>query len=186
MVRTLRKPLVRFGLYFDDPNDERSFFIETFTAHKPIIQISFFAGGVLYYVFFIWDKIIDPTSYAYTQAIRGLLVTPIVWICAGLLQLRNLEKYYEIIIITPPIVGSLVLALIFCILRNGFDFGAVGEVLIILFCVGTLPVRTPIFTCYCLIAWASFDLFELITQNESPGMFIVNNLSLGKHRTMSA
>src|ERR1051325_6900612 len=78
MITRLLDGLARLGLRFPDAADEQKFFADTFVANKAIVQIWLLVGGILYYVFFIWDQIIDPVSSSHTQMIRGLIVTPII------------------------------------------------------------------------------------------------------------
>ncbi|WP_457089909.1 adenylate/guanylate cyclase domain-containing protein [Microvirga sp. P5_D2] len=154
-------------------------FVEVFSlSQRPYVQAAMFLGSTLYYVFFIWDRIIDPGSWEITHAIRGA-ITLFVWVCAVLLFLQSLQRHLEIISTASVTVSAVGLSVIYSILASGFDYGAIGLVLVILFGFSLLPIRILYFTTFCVLSWASFVVCEVLATNSKPGMIIVNNMSIG-------
>jgi TIR domain len=144
------------------------------------MQIWLVIGGIIFYYFFVWDQIIDLNASRYTQAIRGLVGIPISWGCSALLFVRSLQNWYEWIALTPVVIGTALLGIIYSILHDGFDYGAAtGPVLVILFGVCAFQVRTIPFVVVVLVSWIIYSSLELFAGNAKSGMFLVNNMSIG-------
>ena len=155
-------------------------FVDSFVTGKVrLAQAAMVLGGALFYVFFIWDQIIDPVGAEKTHAIRGLIVTPAVWACALLLYIKSLRRWLELMIVTPAIIATVALAIIYTELRFGYDHGAIGIVLVVLFTFTLLPIRLPLFVLFCSLSWGVFAFGHAASGNARPGMFLINNLSVG-------
>ena len=177
LITMLSTYLEKCGLRFRDSTEERKFFEETFLARRTLMQIWLVIGGIVFYYFFVWDQIIDLNSSRYTQAIRGLLGVPISWGCSALLFVRSLQNWYEWIALAPVVIAIALLAIIYSILHDGFDYGAAaGPVLVILFGICAFQVRTIPFVVVVLVSWIIFSSLQLFAGNAKSGMFLVNNM----------
>ena len=170
--------LTEIGLRFENEEREAAFFREFSLKNRLEMQIAFFLGGIIFYVFYIWDQIIDPNGWETPHAIRSIFVL-VTWAGALALFSRKLDKIFELYCISFATAASVLLSLIYHFLRAGFNFGAVGIVLVIFFAFCLLSVRITFLASFCFISWISFDLIQLISDNHSNGMFLVNNLSIG-------
>jgi hypothetical protein len=175
---SVRELLIHLNLRFADSSEEQSFFESFAFTYRPLLQCIFISGGMLAYVFFIWDQIIDPAHASATHLIRGLGLTPIICLAAVPLFFKRLDPWYEYMVLFVTLLTGLSLCLIFSLLKGGFNFGAAGYVLMYYFVFALIPLRTPILVAFALISWISFDVFEFASNNAAPGMFIVNNLFL--------
>jgi hypothetical protein len=171
--------LAQLGLRFTSAEAEAAFVDSYVRGKLRLTQGAMVLGGLLFYVFFIWDRIIDPVGAEKTHAIRGLIITPVIWVCALLLFMKSLSRWSEVLIITPAIIAAGALAIIYSELHSGFDHGAIGTVLVIFFAFSLLPVRVPLFVVFCVLSWGFFAFFDAISGNARPGMFLINNLSIG-------
>ena len=66
----------RLGLGFDDPIRESAFVDGYVRRSATLAQVFMLLGGIFFYVFFLWDRIIDPVGGELTHAIRGFICTP--------------------------------------------------------------------------------------------------------------
>ena len=173
------KWLAKLGLRFPDESSEAEFTRVFCTSNLKLVQVVFIVGAVLVYVFFIWDRIIDPINAEITHAIRGFVLAPIICISSGLLGLQQLERYFELIVMTAATSTSIGLAVIYAVLDHGFDYGAVGVVLIVFFTFSMITMRLPYYLGFCLASWTAFAALHLLSGNARSGMMIVNNLSIG-------
>ena len=166
-------------LRFEKANDEFAFFERFCLGSVYFVQTSLLLGSILVYVFYIWDKIIDPSQSEITHAIRGLILTPIIWICILVLFIPRSRRFFEAILTFAVLTPAVGLAVIFGILDHGFDYGAVGTVIILMFAFALLPVRIPYYALISVVSWSSFDIAQVVAANSTAGMFLINNLCLG-------
>jgi hypothetical protein len=173
--------LVHAGLRFADDAEERRFLQSFALDRRLLIQAVLFAGGVIVYVFFIWDQIVDPQNAKITHLIRGLLILPTIWLTAAALFIRRLDAWFEYIVIFPAFVTAAAFNAIFVILERGYDFAVGGYLLLLFFVFSLIPLRTPFIIAFSLFSWVAFAVAEVVSGNERPGfgMFIVNNLLIG-------
>nr|WP_315491912.1 adenylate/guanylate cyclase domain-containing protein [uncultured Rhodoferax sp.] len=163
------------GLRFADPTEEQRFAKEYVEDYRQFHQLSMFLGVMLYYIFFLWDRIIDPVNYGYTQAIRGVVFAPMGLICIGLLQMERFRKVHEGLVIGTLTLANIGLTVIYCILTDGMNYGSVGIVLVTLFTFTLLRVRFSFYLIYGAAVLLSFNLGQWYTQTKA-GMFGINNL----------
>ena len=174
----LQTILLRLGLRFRKSGDEKQFYRRFVLGNLPFTQIALFLGGILYYVFFLWDRVIDPVGGASTQLARGA-VGLAVWFGAASLYVRALQPHAEFVSIAIATFAALALAGIFMMLEHGFDYGAVGPVLIMLFTYTALPARLPSYAAFTVITVAGFLAAQILANNAKPGMMLVNALCVG-------
>jgi len=170
--------LIRFGLRFKDKSDEDSFFESYFYNRLQLTRVSMVIGAFIYYVFFIWDQIIDPIGAIETHKIRGFVVVPGLLVCAAALGVRELRRWCEAILVLTMYGTATWLAIIYAKLRLGFDYGSVGIVLVLMFAFSMIPIRIPAFVCLCFSSWLTFDAIEAMSGNFTGNMHIINDLCI--------
>ena len=174
----MRAWLKQLGLKFESEVLEEHFFERAILSQRIYVQIAMVLGGTLYYLFFIWDRIIDPEQWDFTHTLRGA-VTLFIFLSGAALFSNALQRKLELISTVTLIASATGLSIIYSTLASGFDYGAIGIVLVILFGFSLLPLRILYYATFCIISWIIFGACELISGNSRPGMFIVNNMSIG-------
>jgi adenylate cyclase len=168
--------LAQAGLRFPDSADEAEFRHEYVVRLRPQIQVAFVLGGLIYYIFFLWDRIIDPMHFETTHAIRAVLA--LVCLAMALVMFwKRAEPYLETIQTAVITVASLGLTAIYAILDRGFEYGGVGIVIVILFNLAMLRNRFPYVLAFSLISWIAFIGLQIAVG--PAGFLIVNNLVVG-------
>ncbi len=81
----MRDFLVRLGLMFEDPEEERRFAGRYLLRTVRESQLFLVVSALFVYVFFIWDRLIDPVNWVTAHMIRGLFVAPLIIAVAALL-----------------------------------------------------------------------------------------------------
>lgn len=169
--------LVAHGLRFVDITSERRFTAEFVDGYRRLHQLSMVLGSLLFYIFFLWDLIIDPVNYELTQAIRGLVFVPFGFACVGILQSERLRSFNESIVIAPLILANICLTIIYCILADGMNYGSVGIVLTSFFTFTLLRVRFSYCVLYSVVTLLVFNMGQIYA-NTKLGMVGINNLSI--------
>lgn len=170
--------LVRLGLKFANPADEELFADRFLRDAIPVSQIFLLVGALFYYVFFTWDQIIDPVNSDTTQAIRGLIVAPIMCLCAAALFTRFGRRHPELMVLTSFVVGQFGLVAVYSTLSSGFNFAAVGFVLLFMGTTAGFPVRAKYLVAASFFMLASGIGGHLWANNARPGWLIVNILAI--------
>lgn len=173
----MRSALVRAGLAFEDPQAEARFVERYILRDRLAIQALTLACGVIFYIFFLWDRLIDPVHWQSAHLIRGAIVTPVIWACGLALFIKPLQRHIEPIVTFGLSVASIGLAVIYHVLDRGFDYGAVGFVLVILACVALFPLRFGYFAAFCAVTIVAAAVSEALSPTR-PGMAVVNALSI--------
>src|ERR1700710_1837471 len=66
--------LARVGLLFDHQAEEEAFASSFARGNIRQTQAAMLLGGFVYYIFFIWDRVIDPARWETTHLIRSAVV----------------------------------------------------------------------------------------------------------------
>jgi hypothetical protein len=170
--------LTNIGLRFPEQKREAAF-VDQFCLKKKLqTQVAFFFGGLIFYVFYIWDDIIDVHRSGIPYVIRSSFVI-LTWAGGLALFSRSIDKIFEIYCVLFVTAAGVLLAVIYHFLAAGFSFGAVGIVLTMFFAFSLFPVRFPFFTAFCVVTWGSFVAIEWMSADFSAGMLLVNSLSIG-------
>ena len=168
------------GLRFGDRSEERAFRNEFVTARWRYLQAAMILGGFVYYVFFLWDRIVDPVHADVAHAIRAFIVVCVLWAGAASLNLGFVRERLETILLVYTTVPSIGLSIICVVLTNGFDFGAAGLIVIILFVFSLLQMRILYLLAFCLMSWGSFAVCEILfATGGRPGLFFLNSMCIG-------
>jgi hypothetical protein len=139
IANALSHVLVRVGLRFRNCLAEEEFTQSFVRARVRQTQAAMLLGSFVFYVFFLWDKVIDPERWETTHLVRSMIVLFVLWPATALLQLPAVQRRIETVLLVYATVPSVGLALIYAILDRGFDYGAAGVVIVILFVFTLLP-----------------------------------------------
>ena len=171
--------LVQVGLRFADEAEERRFFRDYVLSRRQYAQAAMLLGSLVYYVFFVWDRIIDPQNWHVTHAIRGLVVTPFLGASTLLLFVPAFQRRMETVLVLFTCVPSIGLSVICAILNRGFDFGGGGFIIVILFVFALLYIRIVYFTIFGIVSWGSFVTSQAFFGPADTGLMILNNMCIG-------
>jgi adenylate cyclase len=175
---TLNRLLIRFGLRFADPHDEKSFVAEYVTNHLRFIQAMLLMGGALLIVFILWDRLIDPVGAQTTMWIRLAFLAPAVWLTAGLLFFRWAPRYIEAMLCGVSALSTATVCMICAILDGGINWIAGGLLLVIIFPFALLPMRAVWYLTFCALTLASYYAAQTLSDGYAPGIPLTNSIML--------
>ena len=141
--------LVRSGLRFEDPSEEIAFFGEIASGYRVFAGLALILGAAIFYMFHLWDPIIDPSGAEAAYRIRVYLICPLVLLTALLLLIPPLERFYEPIATFGTVAGGVGMSVICGTLERGIDYGAAGILLVMLFVFSMIPLRIGYFVIFC-------------------------------------
>jgi len=167
----------QFGLRFDEP-DETAFKHSYALRNITLDRLSLVFAAMLFYVFFLWDKAVDPVHWEFGHAVRGLLVLPALCLSAALLGLKRVQLHVETLLASLGVFCVIMLSLIYAHLQNGFDYAAVGPILVAIWVFSIFQIRFPYLLAFTLASILCFFAGQLVAGNARPGMLIVNALSI--------
>ncbi|MER2265730.1 sensor histidine kinase [Methylobacterium oxalidis] len=181
----MHKLLLKLGLRFDDPHDERRFVRQFTLDDLSRTQAAMVLGAFVYCSFSAMDWILSPDAWAAATAIR-LGVAGLVLLPATLLLNRpGARPWAEQIYLVYCVVPGCMLSVIYVFLRPSFDHGAAGMIVVILFVSTLLPLRMSAFALFAILTWTCFALFETIATHDNPGLALVNNAEIGAAYALS-
>jgi adenylate cyclase len=170
--------LIRFGLRFPDPAEEKHFVAGYVTSHLPFIRAMLLMGGALLIVFILWDRLIDPVGARTTMWIRLAFLAPAVWLTALLLSFPWAPRYVEAIMCGVSVLSTATVCLICAILEGGINVIAGGLLLVIIFPFALLPMRAVWYLLFCTLTLASYYAAQALAERYLPGMPIINTIML--------
>lgn len=163
------------GLHFSDSDREAAFLQRYIHDYLPLQQLSMLLGACLYYVFFLWDRIIDPAHFETTQMLRGAVFLPLAIFCTALLRWEPVRRFHESVVLLPIVLANGVLSVIYCVLTDGFNYGSVGFVLVSLFAFTLLRLRFSHYLAYGALTLLVLNLGQAYA-GTGIGMAGINNL----------
>ena len=174
----LRSVYVRLGLEFEEPADEAAFADGYVRSNMRWAQFFFVLGGIFYYSFFVWDRLIDPLNADTTHMIRGLIVAP-VFVLAGALGFLDWgRRHIELLVLSALTAGQIGLAVIYSILDLGFDYAALGFSMMFLGATTMFSVRLKYLWSASVFMLATGLGAHLVTGNSRPGWIVINALAI--------
>lgn len=113
------------------------------------------AAALFYYMFFVYDRIIEPGTADTTQIIRAFVA---VAICGGvaITALPGGRRYLEVIYLLLGCIGSIALCAIFAMQSNGYYLGVAGYNLLIVGFSTLLFIRLHLFIYFLLFSVVCF------------------------------
>jgi adenylate cyclase len=170
--------LVKAGLRFADPAEEAAFFGEV-ARYRYFAGVALMLGAAIFYMFHLWDPIIDPVHADAAYRIRVFWVCPLVLLSAVLVLLPGMGRFYEPAATFGTVAGGVGMSVICATLDRGIDYGAAGILLVMLFVFSMVPLRIGYFLIFCAAIGAAFWAAHILSGNYSPGMPFVNVLLVG-------
>jgi adenylate cyclase len=174
---SMRSALVRLGLMFESAETEQAFVERYVLANRLATQGLLLVCGVIFYVFFIWDRIIDPVHWTTAHMIRGMVITPFLWLCAASLGLASIRRHTELLLTACGASAGIGLAVVYHVLDHGYDYGSVGFVLVVLVTLALFNMRMPYVALSLAIIAAAAAVGEVLSVTR-PGMAVVNALCI--------
>ena len=175
----LEKALIRFGFRFPDPARERLFVERFVLIHLRTTQLFLVATGLLFSLFYFWDRAVDPVGAARVFALREYVLSPMLLIAAAALFVRRLHRYLEIII-SVAITACLAGFVYICTqLTHGFQYGSAGLLLIYFGGASMFPLRVGYLIVPSLVSLIGFLGLQVLDGRTADDMMIVNGLSIG-------
>ena len=174
----LRPIFIKLGLEFEDRGDEAAFADLYVRSNMRWSQFFLVLGGLFYYSFFIWDRLIDPLHSDTTHMIRGLIVAPVFFICAALPFFEWGRRNIEFLVLAAMTAGQLGLSFIYAILNLGFDYAGLGFAIMFLGTTSMFNVRMKYLWSASLFILATGLGAHLLTGNSRAGWIVINALAI--------
>jgi adenylate cyclase len=165
------------GLRFADGAEENAFFESFVLSKRREAQLAMLLGSLVYFAFSLWDRLIDPTHGDVAFAIR-VVVTAFLGASILVLWLPFFQRRMEIVLLLFTCVPSIGLALICATLDRGFEFGAAGLIVILLFVFALLAMRMAYFVAFSAVSWGVFAAVELFNSSTWDVLW-VNHMCIG-------
>jgi adenylate cyclase len=178
--------LARIGLNFDDPAVEARFVDYYITKSLPVTRLFLVFGAISYYGFFISDKIMDPIGGEIAHMIRGFAVAPVFGLAALLLSTNIGRRYQEMLITLIYVVGQIGLTLVYGVIAHGYDYAAMGFVILLMAANAAFALRTPYLVLISIFALATTVIGHLLADNARPQWIIINILAMLTSITFSS
>jgi adenylate cyclase len=178
MGSEIRQWLHRFGLYCSTVEDERAFgeayLLRTIRESQLLVVVS----ALFVYLFFIWDRLIDPVNWETSHFIRGVVVAPLMIGCAGLLFTKFGKRYFEAVILSMLLIVQVGLASVYAVLDHGYEYAALGFTMALLGTTAMFPIRSRFLIIASVISLFIVIAGHILADNARPGWLIVNAMSI--------
>ena len=163
---------------FDDRVSELEF-CDYFVSRRILYYRYFlFAGSLVYYLFFIWDSILDSSNAGTTQFLRGVLVSPVLFGCGVIIGIIKSKRLVELAITICAIYSTFILSVIFSILNKGFEYGVAGTILVMMYFFCLIAVRFQYSMIFSISTLANFKLCESLNPPIQPNLGNMNTIYL--------
>jgi adenylate cyclase len=166
--------LKRLNLPFADKQLEREFMDYYVQSALRVSQTLMLIGAFAYYISFISDRVMDPTTAYEHHILRGVIAVPVMTICAIILFINRMKRYYEIIALTYYIVPYTLSCYIYANIKNGFEYGTLGLVLLLMGTNLTFTLRLKYIVAISLFGFASMVAGHIYADNAMPGWLRIN------------
>ena len=174
----IRRALVRFGLRFAEQARE-TLFVERFVlVHRRTSQLFLLPTGVLFCLFFIWDRAVDPVHWRDILPLREFVLAPCIFAASALLTIPRVRPHLETLITAALTICLGGFAVICANLDNGFRYGGAGMLLIYFGGASLFPLRVTFLIVPSLISMVGFLALQAALRR-SPDMWVVNALLIG-------
>ncbi|MEK6637175.1 MAG: adenylate/guanylate cyclase domain-containing protein [Pseudomonadota bacterium] len=176
----------RAGLNFADPAVEARFVAYYITKSLPVTRLFLVVGAISYYGFFISDKIMDPVGGEIAHMIRGFAVAPVFALAALMLSTNIGRRYQEALVTTIYMLAQLGLTLVYSVIAHGYDYAAMGFVILLMAANAAFALRTPYIALISVFALVTTIVGHLLADNARPQWIIINILALLTSITFSS
>lgn len=146
---------------YSDEDRELRFREQYVTADLSKIKNAMILGAFLFYMFFIWDRIIDEVNSETTHIIRGIVSLLIITI-AFTMSIYVSKKFTEFVITICTCLASFALSTIYFILNKGFDYGAAGTIVVMLYTYSVIPIRFKYLVVFSILSVIVFSIMQIL------------------------
>jgi adenylate cyclase len=174
----MRKALVRLGFRFPEDAREQLFVDRFVLIHVRASQVFLVATGILFSLFFLWDRAVDRVHWKDVFALREFILTPLIFAAAAALFLWRTRPPLETIVCGALTLVLLGFEAVCSSLDQGFRYGAAGMLLIYFGGVAMFPLRLPYLVLPSLVTFAGFLGLEAWFRTTSTDMIIANAMCL--------
>ncbi|HEX4179452.1 MAG TPA: adenylate/guanylate cyclase domain-containing protein [Caulobacteraceae bacterium] len=175
----IRQALVRFGFRFPEDEKERLFVERFVLVHRQASQIFLLATGLLFCLFFIWDRAVDHVHWKQVFPLREFVLSPVIFAAAAALFFGRPRPPLEPIISITLTVVLVGFETICANLDSGFRYGVEGMLLIYFGGASMFPLRVTYLMGPSAVAVLGFLGLEAWRRNTSADMMIANAMCLG-------
>ena len=168
------KLLQRFGLHCSSVEDERVFADGYLLRTVGESQLFMVLSALTFYVFFFWDRMIDPVNWNTTHMIRGLLVAPAMVLVAGVLFTPFGKRHFEAFVLTMLLLVMAGLATIYAVLDHGYQYAALAFTMAMLGTTTMFPIRSRFLVIGSFLSMVIVVVGHLLAHNAGPGWLLVN------------
>jgi adenylate cyclase len=166
------------GLEFSNPADEAEFVRKFSPDSIAISQIFLIVGALSYYAFFVWDQIIDPIGGQTTHLFRGLIIAPMMIACALFLSTKAGKARVEVVLLLDYVIGHSGLVYVYSVLAHGYDYSAVGFILMFMGTTAAFPIRTKYLIMASLFGLTTTIVGHIVADNARDGWIMINFLAM--------
>ncbi len=178
MLNTYQQLLHRFGLHCSTVEDEEAFGRGYLLRNVRESQMFMVISAVVVYIFFVWDRLIDPVHADTSQMIRGLGIVPMMLGAAALLFTEFGKRHFEAVILTMLILVQIGLASAYAVLDGGYDYASLAFTMALLGCTAMFPLRSRFLIFASLISIVVGITGHYFARNPTPGWLIVNVMAI--------
>lgn len=177
--------LVRLGLRFEDPIEERRFVDQYVRGNLGWTQIAMLLGAATYAGYTFWDWVLYPEIVPITLAIRGGTAVFVLLPLIALLSRRTMKPRAETIFLAYCVIPGCILPSVYLVLPSGFTFAAPGMMMIILFVSTMLPLRVGSLAIFCVTSWTALVIAESFAPELPLGLRFINHSLVGNAYALS-
>ncbi len=170
--------LARIGLAFPDPEKEAKFVDYYVASSISVTRLFLIVGALSYYSFFISDKIMDPVGGDTAHMIRGFVVIPVFAMAALMLMTSVGKRYQEALIVLIYTIGQIGLTMIYGVIAHGYDYAAMGFVILLMAANAAFALRTPYIMLISVVALTTTIIGHIVAANARPKWIIINILAV--------
>ncbi len=174
----MREWLVRFGLIFEDADEERRFAERYLLRTVRESQLFLVVSALFVYAFFVWDRLIDPVHWGTAHMIRGLFVTPLIIGVAAMLFTNFGRRYFEALILASLLIVELGIAWVYTVLDHGYQYASLAFTMALLGTTAMFPIRSRFLIGGSLLSMVIVVGGHLFADNAPPGWLVVNAMAV--------
>lgn len=162
------------NLPFADRALEREFIDYYVQSALRVSQTLMLIGAFAYYISFISDQVMDPTTGYQNHVLRGTIAVPVMVTCAIVLFFKKMKRYYEFIAIIYYIIPYSISCYIYSNIEKGFEYAALGFVLLLMGCNLTFTVRLKYTLIISIFGFVSMITAHIYADNAMAGWLGIN------------
>lgn len=162
------------NLPFADKALEREFVDYYVQSALRVSQTLMLIGAFAYYISFISDQVMDPTTGRENHMLRGTIAVPVMIICAISLFFKKIQRYYETIAIIYYLVPYTVSCYIYTNISEGFEHACLGFILLLMGSNLTFTVRLKYTLIISIFGFVSMIAAHIYADNAAPGWLKIN------------